>query len=470
MKILSRWFLVGAVLLFHAGLTLGQPFVRINGGLSTNQTIVGSTNIGVVTVEDSSGKSVAFVSPNLTPVGYGRAMSNAVVYANRVAATTGTKAVIHVSAGTFDLSGFFYTFVPMKDGVSIDGAGINSTIFIAPKAPLELWPFQMGSFSEAKDFTLKNGMYIGLFSNGKTNVRFSNIYSDGSAIDGVYATGRGNTNDFFALDMNSDFDAFNVFIIAPASRNSQESLNFYNSKFTVVSDTNTSSQFTNAILRAFAITSGSNSVYHLYGCTLSATANVLSNGYAFGQCDALSFGQQSGPTYLTGVKVYLHGCTLNSTSTKGTPYDINFLGTNCTVYMDHSTVWNPAKVHWGGAGNAIVYMDNIPTATDSPVAGGFLYSPNGTNSTWITSVVTNNGMATLAGIGTTATDHGTFRRNFTNTTEKTIIVTLTGATAVAVFDNAGVNWIPPSANPSVVVLQPNGYLTNSSGGGFWHAW
>ncbi len=450
--------------------SFSQANVLISDGVSTNQTLVGQTNIGVVTVNDSSGKTITFESATSTPLGYGLALSNAVVYANNTAAAGNTNVLIQVAAGAFDLSGYFYAFVPMKDGVSIQGEGIGQTIFIAPKASSQMWPFQMGSFSEAKDFSLQDGMYIGLFTNGKRNCRFSDIYSDGSAIDGVYVTGRQNTNDFFDLDLNSDYDAFNVFATAPANRNSQEAFNFYNSKLTVVSDVNTHSSFTNAILRAFAVTTGSNSVYHLYGCTLSATANVLSNGYPFGQCDALSFGQPGGATFLTGVKVYLHGCTLSSSSTKGTPFDINFLGTNCTVYIDHATVWDPTKVNWGGAGNAIVYMDNIPNATNPPVAGGFLYSPNGTNSAWLTSVVTNNGTATLSGIGSTATDFGTFKRNFTNTSGKTVVVTLTNAKAVAVFDNAGVNWIPPSANPSVVILQPNGYLTNSTGGGFWHAW
>jgi hypothetical protein len=73
------------------------------------------------------------------------------------------------------------------------------------------------------------------------------------------------------------------------------------------------------------------------------------------------------------------------------------------------------------------------------------------------------------GLTSHATNFGSFTGGWTNTSGKNVSVTLTNATSAAWFDAAGVNWLPASLNVQSQLLQPLGYVTNATGGGFWHA-
>jgi hypothetical protein len=136
---------------------------------------------------------------------------------------------------------------------------------------------------------------------------------------------------------------------------------------------------------------------------------------------------------------------------------LNFDGSTLgflTAGVSRSAV-NTANWYFGNANQANFNLSN-----------GNLTGPSANFSGTVTAntVTATNGFSSYA----TNTTAG-FTGNFTNTTGLTIFVNLTNATAAAWFDWRTNNWLPASANVQQSILGPNGWITNVTGGGFWHA-
>jgi hypothetical protein len=75
----------------------------------------------------------------------------------------------------------------------------------------------------------------------------------------------------------------------------------------------------------------------------------------------------------------------------------------------------------------------------------------------------------INGGSTAVAVNGTFAGNWTNRFSVPVAVVMTNNAATAVFNASGVNVIPASANPASFTVGIGGWLTNSSGGGYYYS-